>query len=528
MASPLARLMIKLGVDDSEVDETIRSTPGKFDKLGSRMSTLGQQATLGLTLPLVAAGAAGFKMASDLDESLSQVGQVFGDEAGNIVKASENMGDAFSQSEFLSFAGNLGDITQGIGIARSESDEWATSILDLSQDLGSFKNQDPSRVIEAITAAITGEREQLKSLGIVINEAMVKQKAMEMGLADANGEISQAAKAQATMALITEKSANALGDFDRTSEGAANKTRILSGNFKDAAASLAQKLLPIGSQLLTWANKAFTWFNKLSPTTQEWILKIAGVAAAIGPVLFIGGKLISAFGAVGKAFKVLSLLVSANPWVLIIAGTIALVTLIVTNWDTIVAVVKKAWDWIKRTAGSVYEAIRSAFKQAVDFVYNLFLNFTPLGLIVKHFDKIKEVATGVKDWIVDKFNAVVDFFTDLPGRISRAVSGMWNGLKNAFRNAVNWIIDKWNGFSLGINLPGIFGGGRIAIDTPNIPRLHDGGIFRAPTPGGEGLAILKDREVVSPAGGINVNVQTQADPFAIGAAVAWRLRTAGV
>jgi hypothetical protein len=61
-------------------------------------------------------------------------------------------------------------------------------------------------------------------------------------------------------------------------------------------------------------------------------------------------------------------------------------------------------------------------------------------------------------------------------------------------------------------------------------------VFRAPTPGGEGLAILRDREKVTPAdvrgteGPIigTVVIQGNTDPLQVGDYLAWRLRTAGV
>lgn len=575
----IAELMIKLGVDDKGLDKGLQGVGAKMDRLGGSLASKGKMMSRNVSLPLAAAGVAAFKMASDVDESMSQVGQVFGEEADNIIKASENVNDAFSQADFLAIAGNIGDITQGIGIAKEESDDWATEIVSLGQDLGSFKNEDPTRVIQAITSALTGEREQLKSLGIVINEAMVKTKAMEMGLADANGEVDQAAKAQATMALITEKSANSIGDFDRTSDGAANKTRILASNFKDTAASLGKELLPMGTQLLTMVNNWVKQFQNLSPEARKWIVRIGGIVAAIGPVLFVGGKLISTFSKVGKAFTVLSKLVMANPWVALIAGTIALVTLIIMNWDKITAFLKAAWDFIMDKTEAVRQWLVDKFGAAVEFIKNLFLNFTPLGLIIKHFDKIKSLATGVwrwlkekfgaavdfivkifknftplgfiisrfdkikalatgvKDWISDRIDDIVGFFTDLPGRIRRAVSGMWDGLKSAFRSAINWIIDKWNNFKItigGFKLPAWLGGGTapsFTFNTPNIPRLHDGGVFRAPPGQREGLALLEDGERVSRADQApvqNFYLNNPVDHFATADAISWRMRFQGV
>jgi hypothetical protein len=86
----------------------------------------------------------------------------------------------------------------------------------------------------------------------------------------------------------------------------------------------------------------------------------------------------------------------------------------------------------------------------------------------------------------------------LPSRITTAASGMWDGIKYAFKGAINWIIDKWNGLEFKIPGFSVFGVdvGGFTLGLPDIPRLHTGGEFRSPVPGGEGLALLRDREHV--------------------------------
>jgi hypothetical protein len=293
---------------NSIIKAIITADTAGFEKsmasLDKRMQSSGRRMTAGLTLPLAAAGIAAFKMASDLDESTSQAETVFGDAADAMIRDAQNLTDSFSESEYLAFAGNIGDIAQGMGFARAASAELSTSVLSLGQDLGSFKNLPTEQAVNAITSAMTGEREALKSLGIVVNEAMVKQEALALGLGDVNRELTQQEKAQATLSLITAASTNAIGDFDRTSDGAANKARILTANFKDTAAELGQNLLPLGEQLMTWANDLVGMFGDLSPATQKVALAVAGVAAAAGPLLSVGGNVLSLF----RKLKVASVL----------------------------------------------------------------------------------------------------------------------------------------------------------------------------------------------------------------------------
>jgi hypothetical protein len=114
----------------------------------------------------------------------------------------------------------------------------------------------------------------------------------------------------------------------------------------------------------------------------------------------------------------------------------------------------------------------------------------------------------------------VDFIKGLPAKIAVAAGGMWNGIKDSFRGAINWIIDRWNGLSFslpGVDVPGIGQVGGFSLDTPNIPRLASGGIVTRPT-----LALVGEAgpEAVIPlsrAGGMGgpqiiVNVNAPAGP----------------
>jgi hypothetical protein len=87
-------------------------------------------------------------------------------------------------------------------------------------------------------------------------------------------------------------------------------------------------------------------------------------------------------------------------------------------------------------------------------------------------------------------NTLVAWVRGLPGRISTAASGMWNGIKESFRGAINWVIGKWNGLSLKLPSATFFGQqvGGGSLQMPHIDYLAQGGIVPA-TPGGR-LAVM--------------------------------------
>ncbi len=404
----------QLGVSGERTADKLGSA---FDRAADKMGAMGKKMTTRVTLPLIAAGLAAFKLGSDLSESLSQVGTVFGEEAGKIVSASENMDDAFSQADFLGFAGNIGDIAQGLGIAKSEADDVALSVISLGQDLSSFKNVPVEQAVNAITSALTGERESLKGLGIVLKDVDVKQKALELGLWDGVEALSSTAQAQATMALITEKSANSIGDFARTSTGAANKARILKANLLDQAAAMGTKLLPIGEKILGWLDSAIRGFSGLSDPMQTIILAVLGVVAAIGPLLIVGAKLVKSFQVIAGAMKVLNLAFLTNPFFLLALAVVAIAVLIFLNWDKIKKFLLAAW-----------EVIKGALKAVADFFVNTWNTV---------FEKVDEI-----------IGAIIDFFSELPGNIMKGIADLattvFDFIVGVFNDAKDAIIETWN------------------------------------------------------------------------------------
>jgi phage-related protein len=117
---------------------------------------------------------------------------------------------------------------------------------------------------------------------------------------------------------------------------------------------------------------------------------------------------------------------------------------------------------------------------------------------------IKATVGAVVGWIRDRWNGLVSWFTNIPGRIGSALGSLGGIVKNVFKGAVNGIVDALNWFlDHSINwlinrvndISGVIG--VPAIPTiPHIPRMHTGGVVPG-SPGQERLAILQAGEKVT-------------------------------
>lgn len=220
-------------------------------------------------LKTVAATLAGFvgvdaimrivEASSDLTEAQTKVAAVFGDSKQQIFDFAEGSAAriGFAESAALEALGTFGNFFTSSGLATEQAAEMSQVLVTLAADLASFNNISTQDAFIKLRAGLAGEIEPLRAIGIAITEAETKAKALELGLVDLGEEVGQAERLQARYALILEKSANAQGDFARTSDNLANQQRILRAQFEDIITVVGGPLVsPLLSVLQTFVPTA--------------------------------------------------------------------------------------------------------------------------------------------------------------------------------------------------------------------------------------------------------------------------------
>lgn len=257
---------------------------------GTQIAVAGGLATAGIFALAKASG--------DYEEAASAAGVIFGDSA----EAIEDFGTQAIKSAGLSrraaveAANTFGTFGKAAGLTGDDLADFSIELTNLAGDLASFKNTSTEEAITAIGAALRGESEPIRRYGVLLDDATLKQKAMELGIYDGVGALDQQTKVLAAQAAILEQTSDAQGDFARTSDSLSNQTRSFTAEIENLKVGLGQGAVPVFSELVGAANDALGAFQNLSPETQNLIGRIGaigalGVTAAGGLSVLAGGAL---------------------------------------------------------------------------------------------------------------------------------------------------------------------------------------------------------------------------------------------
>lgn len=405
MAQRIGSLIISLalesgafrsGLDASEKD--LRKATKRMEALGESMRGIGERLSLAVTAPLAAFAGFSVKVASDAAELQSAFNQTFGSMSKGMDDWARATGDAMGRStqEMQRAANTFGLFFNQAAPTKQAAADMSKAFAVLAQDLSSFYNVDVQTAIDKLRSGLAGESEPLRDFGVFLTEAAVKAKAMEMGLGGANGELSEQAKIMARYQLIMEATKNAQGDVARTSDGLANRARATKAALEELQVSVGNKLQPVMLKLLDVADKVLTAFTSLPDGAQTFVLVLAGLAAAAGPVLMGLGAIVSTLAPLSGALTTVAAgglsaftasLVALGATIAgalpVIAAVAAIGGVIYANWDRIGPVFAELGSRISDTLGPQVQALIASFGQVLTELWQ-----GPLGDLLREVIKL--------------------------------------------------------------------------------------------------------------------------------------------
>ena len=238
-----------------------KGAQGSFDKLGANFAKVGKniaKVTAGIGIGLGVAVASQIKpaidAASDLSEGINAVTVSFGDAAEGVLALGENAakGLGLSKTELYGIATQFSSFANTIAGEGGNIVQVVDDISNRGADFASVFNLDVSDALAKFQSGLAGSSEPLRAYGIDLSAASVEAHALEMGIWDGVGAMTESQKVQARYSFLMEQTDKVTGDFANTSDGLANQQRILKATLEDTRAEIGEKFMPIMQGIQTF------------------------------------------------------------------------------------------------------------------------------------------------------------------------------------------------------------------------------------------------------------------------------------
>ena len=440
MAKDWRTLKLEVLAETTQFVKGMDKANAQTKSFGDKIGDFAKKAGIALAAVGAAAGAMAIKIgkeavqaASDLAETTSKVNVIFGDTAKNIeefgAQAAASLGQTRTQA--MNAAATFGIFGKSAGLAGDELTQFSTEFVQLASDLASFNNTSVDQAITALGAALRGESEPIRAYGVLLNDATLKAKALEMGIYSGTGTLSAQQKVLAAHRVILEQTRDAQGDFARTADGMANSQRILTARLEEAKIVLGTALLPIALEVIKVFNERF-------------LPVIERVAASFG-------------GSSGLIQKVKDFIDLAR-----------------TQLAPILETIQVAYNRISKAVNDNRDDISKFYNLIVTLVKFFNDYFVPV-LSYKVRDAIEGIGIA--------FSLVIKIIGPVVGFISDAINGLIKLIDAAIQR-LNSLINRYNAIPLLPNFPTISSVGGSTPIAPNIQLPFGGGSVGGSTRGG--------------------------------------------
>lgn len=233
-------------------------------------------------------GSQAIQTASDLEEVQNVVNVSFGSMANEVEAFAKTAIWSFGMSELTAkqTASTFMAMANGMGLAMKDGKNMSLQLTALAGDMASFYNVRQDVAQTALNSVFTGETESLKKFGIVMTEANLSAFALSRGITKSYSAMSQAEKVALRYHYVLKATANAQGDFARTSGSWANQVRVLKEQFNQLLGILGKGLIQVLTPIVQVLNKLLSY--------------LIAIGNAIAK-LFGGGKITSISGSMADA-----------------------------------------------------------------------------------------------------------------------------------------------------------------------------------------------------------------------------------
>jgi len=498
-ASEAAEAQAFLAMAGYDVAQIMDSLPGLLDLAAAGQLDLGRAADITTNIM------SGFNIEA---EKTAEVADVLAKAAASANTSVEQMGDAMSYvAPVAAGAGlSLEETAAAIGILSNAGIQGQRAGTALRGIIASLQNPtgQTAKALETLGLTVDDVNPSMHSLTDILRTlqeaGMDSSQAMQLvGTASGPALIALMSQGSEGLAEFTEQLENADGAAARMAETMTDnlygRIQEMKSAFEEVALTIYDNIQPALEWLVEQIKGLADWFNNLSPSMQNTIIVIAGIAAAIGPLLIVLGQmslglssiikligplttgLTGATGATGGLSAVIAAL--TGPIGIAVAAIVAITAVIVTLWKTnedFREGIRQVWENIKEIIDGVIKVIKGIIQAFIGLITGDWTRFTEglKNIWSGMWQAIRNIVAGAWDLLSTVFNTlknnITNFFT---GMIRSAVdwgrgliSSFIDGIKSMIgrvRDAVSSVVGTVKDY-LGFSSPAKKGEGRFIED----------------------------------------------------------------
>ena len=223
--------------------------------------------------------------------------------ADEVEKFAKSAVQNFGMSELTAkrMASTFMTMANSMGLAAKDGKNMSLQLTALAGDMASFYNVEQDVAQTALNSVFTGETESLKKFGIVLTEANLNAFALSRGITKSYNAMSQAEKVGLRYLYVLKATANAQGDFARTSGSWANQVRILKEQWSQLIGILGKGLIAALTPIVKALNKLLSYLIALGNAIASLFggKKITGVSKGLDSAAGSAGTLNDNLGGAG-------------------------------------------------------------------------------------------------------------------------------------------------------------------------------------------------------------------------------------
>ena len=276
-------------------------------------------------------------------------------------------------------------------------------------------------VLKDLSGALDGlsESDRLNAINTIFNKA---------DIAGVNALLSNCTDRWDELSSTIDNAGDAAGQMSETQLNNLNgQLTILKSGLEGLAIAFGEALLPLVKDITAFVQNVVTWLNNLNDEQVQTIARILEVAAAVGPLLLIGSKVVAGLNSIA------ALITNFAPLVTAFGSTVAGLAAPILAVIAVIAALKLAWDTnfggMRDTLTEFIDTVTDRVTVIAEFLQTIFTAF--MGVLTNiwqsNWMNIQLIFEDVWNIIQTVFGSVIAVITNALSLFLNVITGNWSG-----------------------------------------------------------------------------------------------------